>query len=185
MKKTLLNFLVTLILTSSLAVISPATVSAHWTIYPHTHSDEFDAIRLDPRNEGISLITYYKNYVDSSKLVVDLLDISGSNSRGDVFRILLQIASEFKDKEFQSVILSYKGREKFLLEGSYFLKLGKEYGYQNPVYTARTLPENVYHLDGTQAFDTWTGGLLGVVSEQMEDHNEFHDEWWLHDKLFE
>ena len=118
-------------------------------------------------------------------MVVDLIAISDSNSTEDVFRVLLQIAREFKDTEFQSVILSYKGREKFLLEGSYFLKLGKEYGYQNPVYTARTLPENVYHLDGTQAFGTWTGGLLGVVSEQMEDYNEFHDEWWLNDRLFE
>lgn len=181
MKKKLVNSLVCLIMISSLSVISAIPATAHWTTYLHTHSDKFDTIRLDPRNEGISLITYHKNYLDTSKLIVDLLEVSDSNSRADVFRVLLQIANEFKDEQFQSVVLSYKGKEKFLLEGSYFLKLGEEYGHQNPVYTARTLPENVYHLNGTQAFGTWTGGLIGVLSEQMEDH----DEWWLNDKLFE
>ena len=144
-----------------------------------------DAVRSDTRNEGLSFIAHYGHYVDTSKLVLDLRGTSGSNSRADVFRALLQIADEFKNKRFESVILAYKGREKFLLKGSYFQELGKEYSHQNPIYTLRTLPENVYYLNGTQVFGTWTGGILGVVAKQMEEHNEFHDEWWLNDAIAE
>ena len=182
MKKTLVNLLMVLVLTSSFVIISPIVASAHLAVYKHTHSDTFDTLRLDPRNKGISFIV---RYVGTSKLILDLREVSGSKSRGDVFRVLLQIASEFESTRFASVTLAYKSREKFLLEGSYFQKLGKEYGYQNPVYTARTLPENVYHLNGTQAFGTWTGGIFGVVAKQMEEHNEFHDEWWLNDAIAE
>ena len=56
-----------------------------------------------------------------------------------------------------------------------------EYGIQNPVYTLRSLPQNVYNLDGTQAFSTWTGGLIGVVGKQMEDLSEFHKQWYIND----
>ena len=45
----------------------------------------------------------------------------------------------------------------------------------------RTLPENVFKMDGTAAFGTWTGGWLGVVGKQMEDFSEFHKQWYISD----
>lgn len=68
-----------------------------------------------------------------------------------------------------------------MLKGDYFQTIGLEYGVQNPVYTLRTLPENVYTLEGKQAFGSWTGGWLGVVGKQMEDLNEFHRLWFMSD----
>ena len=54
-----------------------------------------------------------------------------------------------------------------------------EFGTQNPVYTLRTLPENIRNLDGTHPYGTWTGGWLGVTSRQMEDLKQFSNDWFL------
>jgi len=45
----------------------------------------------------------------------------------------------------------------------------------------RTFPENLLKPDGSRAYQTWTGGLLGVVGKQVEDFNDFHRQWWLGD----
>lgn len=133
----------------------------------------------DPRNKGISVFTHYGMLVNLNVLVFDLREISGENSAADVSRVLLQYADALKDKQLEKVILSYKGERKFMLKGEFFHTLGAEYETQNPVYTMRTFPENVYELDSTSAFGTWTGGWLGVVGKQMEDFNEFHKRWYL------
>jgi len=46
--------------------------------------------------------------------------------------------------------------------------------------TARLICD-VYTPDGKKAFGTWTGGLLGVLSKQMEDFGEFHEKWYVED----
>ena len=133
----------------------------------------------DPRNDGISVFAHYGMLINPNELVFDLWGISRDNSAADVTRVLLQYADALKDRRFEKVILSYKGERKFFLKGEFFHALGAEYQTQNPVYTMRTFPENVYELDGTSAFGTWTGGLLGVVGKQMGDFNEFHKRWYL------
>lgn len=135
----------------------------------------------DPRNEGIKVFAHYGWFVDPTVLVFDLRQVSGENSPLDVTRTLLQFAETQQDRKFERVVLSYKGVRKFQLEGDYFKTLGSDYEHQNPVYTLRTLPENVYRLDGSPAFGTWTGGLLGVLGKQMEDLSEFHKQWYLSD----
>jgi len=140
-----------------------------------------EILGADPRNKGITISVHFGNYINPSELVLNLRDVSGSNSPADVSRVLIQYAEALKAKEFERVILAYRGTQKFQLKGAYFRALGKEYGTQNPVYTMRTFPENVYELDGTAAFGEWTGGLLGVVGKQMEDFNEFHKRWYLAD----
>jgi hypothetical protein len=47
------------------------------------------------------------------------------------------------------------------------------------VYTIRTFSENVMNPDGTNAFPQWTGGMLGVLKEQMEDFDDFNKKWYL------
>jgi len=87
--------------------------------------------------------------------------------------------------EFDSVILSFRGKYKFRIEGGYFNKLGSELDSQNPLYTIRTFPENLYTLDGKRAYGSWTGGLFGVLSKQMGEFNDFHDQWYRNDLIAE
>lgn len=140
-----------------------------------------NVIDSDPRNKGIVVFTHYKYFLVPNSLIFDLRQVSGETSPADVTRVLLQYAKSIKSSVFNDITLSYKGNPKFLLKGDFFHTLGEEFGTQNPIYTIRTFPENVFKLDGTAAFGTWTGGWLGVVGKQMEDFNEFHKQWYIAD----
>ena len=147
--------------------------------YVFVHRDMRAAIDSDPRNEGLVFYGYHDKLIVPSTIVIDLRDVSSTNSPADISRLLLQFAEKKKDNEYDRVFLSFRGERRFILTGEYFKTLGLEYGTQNPVYTMRTLPENVFNVDGTPAFGTWTGGLLGVLGKQMEDFNEFHRRWYI------
>jgi hypothetical protein len=140
-----------------------------------------DVINDDPRNRGIKFWIYYKWFVNPTEITYDLRKISGETSELDVNRVLFQFSEKLKDRRFNNIYLSYKGKEKFILKGDYFQNLGEDYGVENSIYTLRTLPENVYNLDGELAYWWWTGGILGVFSQQLKDLNQFAKDWYLDD----
>jgi hypothetical protein len=156
-----------------LVAILPALGIAATTL----QSDMDGVLRADPRNAGIAVSLHTRD--GGSKLVYDLTSVAPTNSVADVFRVFLQFASREKDREFNSVELGFRGASRFLIRGDYFKQLGQEFGTQNPIYTIRTFPEHLTKLDGSPAYPTWTGGLLGVSGKQMEDFNDFHRQWWL------
>ncbi|MBE0570369.1 MAG: hypothetical protein IH618_02400 [Ignavibacteriaceae bacterium] len=169
-----------------LFVILPIAViiicGAIWLWNYLTLQQEMDSvINKDYRNSGIDVSVHYGSYVNPNELVYNLTNVTGSKSPSDVFRVLLQFAEQIKEKEFTAIMLEHNGKLKFIIDGSYFNELGREYSFQNPVYTMRTFPSNLKNPDGTQAYSNWTGGLLGVVNEQLEDFNNFHKRWYIND----
>jgi len=137
------------------------------------------AIEFDHRNVGVDVSVYYRGVFDKSVVVFDLQDVSGSNSRLDVFRVLLDFAERMQDNYCDTVELAFRGETKFKLDGFYFRTLGRERDFQNPAYTIRTFPQNLKTPSGLSAYPEWTGGLIGVLKKQMEDFNDFHDNWYL------
>lgn len=139
----------------------------------------------DQRNSKLTVWAYHRFGVQPHVIVIDLRGFSDDVSSTDVMRALLQAAEAHKASKFDRVVLAYKGTAKFLLQGDYFQTLGRDYGSQNPIYTLRTLPENVYRMDGSAAYGTWTGGVLGVMAKQMEDLTKFSRDWYLDDAVKE
>ena len=139
------------------------------------------ALNEDARNAGVHTWIHYEYFINPSTLVIDLRDVDSDKSTADVFRALFQIAEEFEGRDFSKVYLSSKGTKKFYIQGAYFEELGSSYSYQNPIYLLRTFPENTFLLDGTKAYSTWTGGVLGVMNKQMEDLNELAQDWFMED----
>ena len=137
------------------------------------------ALAVDTRNEGVAIEVHYKNYINPSILSFDLREITGAKSSADVFRVYLKSAKALRSHEFQEVELLHQGDVRFILAGAYFQQLGGEYDFQNPVYTMRTFSSHLYRPDGTKAFPEWTGGWLGVMTKEMEQFNEFHQQWYL------
>ena len=143
---------------------------------------EMDAVlKEDSRNNGVQVSVRFSHYVERSILVYDLKALGPTNSMADVFRVLLQFSHSVNSREFTSVELAFRGKTKFLLTGRCFRKFGEEYGSQNPVYTMRTFSENVFKRNGSPAYPTWTGGLIGVLGKDMEQFNDFHKQWYLSD----
>lgn len=133
-------------------------------------------ISSDPRNSSVSASASYQWMINPGVIVFSVNDTS-SATPADITRILLQYAERLESRAFNSVLLARNGKPVFVLKGEYFKQLGEEYGSQNVIYTLRTLPENVYELDGSPAFSSWSGGWLGVMSKQLEDLNIFYSRW--------
>jgi hypothetical protein len=136
-------------------------------------------ISNDNRNEGISVDVHYKFYIFFNILEYNLKNVPANKAAMDVFRVFLQTSSALKDKKFKKVELSFKGTIKFVLNGDYFRQLGNEFGTQNPIFTMRTFPENLYNSNGEAVYSKWEGGMLGVFSKQMNDFNDFNKKWYL------
>lgn len=141
----------------------------------------YQRLSTDPRNAKVSVFSYLRWGVDTSTLVIDLWSVDGEASMADVDRSLLDIAAALKDRNFTRVQLAHRASVRFQMTGIYFKTLGTERDWQNPVYTIRTMPENMKTPEGLPAFSQWTGGWLGVVNKQMEDHHSLHRRWWLDD----
>jgi hypothetical protein len=167
-----------------LSVCALALVIGGWN-YAGAFQPVSSRLAQDPRNEKVSMWAYHQYGLVPGTLVIDLRQLSGEAANIDIMRALLQSAEAHKDAKFERVILAYKGSSKFYLEGDYFQTLGKEYATQNPGYTLRTFPENVKKLDGTAAYGSWSGGMLGVLARQMEDLAEFSKAWYLDEALKE
>lgn len=135
----------------------------------------------DPRNTKVSLWAYHRYGLVPSVLVIDLRRVDDQAAAADVLRALFQSAEGLKDAKFERVVLAYRGSAKLIMDGDYFQRVGQEFMTQNPIYTMRTLPQNIHKLDGSAAYGTWTGGLLGVLGKQMEDLGKFSDDWYLRD----
>jgi hypothetical protein len=95
--------------------------------------------------------------------------------------VLFEYDAKMKSHRYDCVHLTFRGESKFVLDGEYFHQLGQEYGQQNPIYTFRTFPSHLRRPDGSEAYGTWTGGVLGVLGKEIEDFNDFHDWWYLRD----
>lgn len=136
------------------------------------------ALNNDPRNPKGGLTAHFAEYLDPSRLVLDLRADAAGISCVDVMRMLFTAGRTTSAWRFDEIILSRRGKRTYLLTGSYFREMGVEYlAGENPIYLMRTFPENVRRLDGTSAFQTWEGGLLGVLGNQMNDLNEFCHSW--------
>lgn len=175
MKKLFWFFGIILVIICGIYLYNYATIE-----YPTTSK-----INEDSRNEGVSINVHYKNYVLTNTLVFNLKNVSEDKSPADVFRVFLQTASILKDKKFAKVELEYKGIRKFILKGDYFGQLGNDFGEQNPMYTMRTFPENLINTNGEAAYSVWEGGMLGVLSKQMNDFNDFYKKWYFNEMINE
>lgn len=151
----------------------------------HAHRTGFDAAAQEALagESGAQTKVYRRSLLGGDDIVFDVEQAGGEMSAVAMTRRLLKVAEALKNENFGKVYLASRGAEKFYLDGRYFRQLGEERGWQNPIYTIRTIPQNVYRLDGTPAFGSWSGGLIGVVGKQMEDNNEFHRNWWIEDAL--
>lgn len=162
------------VLRGSTSSVNPLQLVANMTLQRQLDR----AIADDPRNAGIKASAYYRNAFDRSVLVFDLHEVSGERNKLDVFRVLLDFAAATTDTTCETVELAFHGKTRFQMDGDYFRTLGRDRSTENPAYTIRTFPEHLRTPSGARAFQQWTGGVLGVLAEQMKDFNEMHDQWY-------
>lgn len=141
-------------------VAACAFALASWN-YVAAHRSVSERLAQDARNQNVSLWAYHRYGVMPSVLVIDLRKVDADAAAVDVLRALFQSAQSHNARRFDKVLLAHRGTPKFALDGAYYAQLGQEFGERNPVYTIRTFPRNARKLDGTPAYETRSGGMLG------------------------
>lgn len=144
------------------------------------HDPVSSRLAADERNAGISLLTHYHYGILPASIVIDLRSVHEKNAPADLWRSLFQAAGVIAKKNRQPdvVLLQRQGLTVFRLKGEDFLQLGREFeAGQNPLFLLRTLPEKLFLPNGDRAFESWSGGLLGVLGKQMEDLNSATATW--------
>ena len=130
---------------------------------------------------GISAIGYYRYGIVPGTIVYDLRSVEGEASAASVLGGFFEFAGAMKDRDFDEVLLAWRGDVRFRLPGLDFKEIGTSVAWENPVYLLRTFPERLKTPKGTPAFDVWTGGALGVLSAQMDDVNSLAETWFMRD----
>lgn len=189
MKKKLLIGVVVLILLIGGAVIyiGPQKIQSYFN--PEILCEELGVdvermIEIDSRNDGINISICYEDIDNKDVIVYNFLDISGKKSRTAVFRYILQSAKELKDMSFKKVVFAHKRTQKFFIDGDYYKQLGEEYGWQNSNYTNRTFPSHIKNMDGTNAYENYSGMTNDILLQQSKDNIDFHDNWYWNDMSY-
>lgn len=129
------------------------------------------------------VMAYYRWGVTPNVIVFDIHDLEPTASAASVIGDLIRFAGRMRDREFDAVHLAWRGETRFILPGRDFSRIGREVDFQNPVYTVRTLPEQLLTPAGVPAFSQWTGGVLGVLGRQMDDVNTMAAHWFINDAI--
>ena len=125
----------------------------------------------NPAFSGMRISTHYQYWIRPGVVVYDLKDLGDKQSRLDVHTALLEYAKQLRDRSFQRVELMYRGKEKFLIPGPSFRRLGDEYQNRNFNFVLFQLPR-MAHPVGESAADAGTG---------REALIRFHDRWYADD----
>lgn len=133
--------------------------------------------------EDVSLSAYRRWLISPDAIVIDIRAVKGTASMAAMDRNLFKAAEALKDQRFGTVVLAYRGTPKWLIDADAFQTIGRERAFQNPVYVMRTMQQDVKTLDGAPAFPASSGGWLGVLGEELNQHKRFHEGWWLDDAI--
>ena len=137
------------------------------------------ALSEDSRNSGYVLRAHLGGYVNPSTLVLDLREVKLA-APVDLLRGVFQSAGALHSagRRFDRVVLERQGTPVFLMKGQDFADIGaQQTSGENPVYMIRKFPSKLYRPDGTAAYGEWTGGIFGVLKNEMEDVTHAITEW--------
>lgn len=160
----------------TLIVLLLVVALAAWN-YVGVYGPSRAALAKEGSSPRVTALVYRQYGLSPNTVVFDVWSIKEDATFPDVARVLFRTAVALKDREFDRVILARNGSARFYLEGTYFRELARDVETQSPVYVLRTLPQNVYTLAGVPAYETWTGGMLGVLTNQLEDLDAFREAW--------
>lgn len=132
-------------------------------------------LRENASFQGMQVSAHYEYWVVPGVVVYDLRDLSVRQTPIDVHTAFLEFAKHLRDRKFKRVELSYRGIEKFEIDGATFRKVGDEYAKRNFDYVLYTLP----HL-----FHSVRPGHVPAAGESDRDALlDFHRAWYGEDQM--
>jgi len=131
-----------------------------------------------PSSDGLDVDVYYGGYLSSDEVLFDYKGVEQYSSARliDNAHLLLQFADKL-DRDVRQLTLANNGTKLWHLNSSDFRELAEQYRLDARIWAFNHLPERLRHMNGLRAYDTWTGGWLGVMKEQTEDLSDMLETW--------
>ena len=106
---------------------------------------------------------------DGTTLVFDVIACRQESRAIDPLHLLLQLGARVSDITFRRVSLRSAGNEVYVLGARDFEELSSQYAQDARVWAFNNWPERLRTPDGQKHFETWTGGMIGVLAGQTKD----------------
>ena len=147
--------------------------------YPRLHNNSIrEHLKACETHGVVGADVYYASQFTSDVVVFDLKSGSSSGARRiDPVHLLLQFAAKLDYSSLERVILAREGTQKFYVTASDIKRLASSYDAGGRIWSFNHLPERCRTMSGARAYDTWTGGWLGVAQRQTDDLNSFITAW--------
>lgn len=145
--------------------------------------------RLDPRNfdlanrlsscESFGVVggDVRVGYTASGNIVFDVRACKGDSRLIDPLHLLMQFGAKIKDTPIAHLSIASGGEEVYRLEKSDLDELARQYELGGRIWAFDHWPERLRTPSGERAFESWSGGFLGVMKAQAEDLNEALRVW--------
>ena len=102
----------------------------------------------DSRNKGLFVKVTFEKYYKFNTLVVNYQAVTPPADRLSVLRSFLQFSRDLAGRNFEKVIIAYRGVPRMMIYGDTFTDLGEKYGNDKPVEMLLHLATNLRHLNG-------------------------------------
>lgn len=154
----------------ALTILIPAGIFGY--NYVHLEYPLSQILEKKPQYRGIQLHAYYYNFITPSKVILDVMDIDHA-SAVDVMASVHDFAVANQNKQYQQVILAYKGNGKYALDGQTFQKLSNATLLSDAVKIMLPALENMNGVkafspndqDVEKQFETFTAHWYGTEPE--------------------
>ena len=144
---------------------------------------------LDPRNidltNKLSSCDSYEivggdvrvGYTPGGNIVFDVRASKGDSRLIDPLHLLMQFGYKIKDTSIDHLSIASGGEEVYRLKKSDLDELARQYELGARIWAFDHWPERLHKPSDERAFESWSGGYLGVAKAQIEDLNEALRAW--------
>ncbi|HVR44153.1 MAG TPA: zinc ribbon domain-containing protein [Thermoanaerobaculia bacterium] len=120
-----------------------------------------------PAFQGMSVSAHYDYWLVPGVVVYDLRRVGPDSTPLQVHTAFLEYAKSMRNREFERVVLRWRGQERFVLDGDAFRRAGEEYEKRNFAWVLFDLPR-LFRATGATGGDTTNADAL----------MEFHRRWY-------
>lgn len=133
-----------------------------------------DVLKKNAAFNGMEVSAHYRYWVVPGVVVYDLRSLGVRQTPIDVHTAFLEFAKNLREKRYSRVELSYRGVQKFSIDGASFQKLGSEYAKRNYDYVLYHFPKLVRNPSGSPV-PAATSGRDALL--------QFHRRWYGEDPM--
>jgi len=117
-------------------------------------------------------------YTWTGNLVFDVKTLDRSETRLiDVLHLLLQFGGKIAHTGASRVAMAANGREVFWITMRDLDELSEQYRLGARIWAFNHWPERLWKPRGERAYESWSGGSLGVMTGQLRDVTDALRQW--------